>query len=139
MRINKLLAALGNIDQIAEGIKNKIFKNEDVEAVAKMRWQECKMCPLLDKVGKSCAVNGTQPCCSDCGCSISLKIRAMSSDCPKGRWDAIMTPELEEQLKKQVYFGHEAKKKHEEKLQKLREEQKLKYEQSKLKRDGSNI
>ena len=40
MRLNKLLAALGNINQIAEGIKNRIFKNEDIEAVAKMRWQE---------------------------------------------------------------------------------------------------
>nr|QPI16328.1 MAG: hypothetical protein NIOZUU157_00218 [Virus NIOZ-UU157] len=139
MRINKLLAALGNLDKIAEGIKNRIFKNDDVEAVAKMRWQECKICPLLDKEGKSCAVPGTQPCCSDCGCSISLKIRAMSSDCPKGRWQAIMTAELEDELKKQVYFGHEAKKAHEEKLNKLREEQKLKYEQSKLKRDGGNI
>tara|TARA_R110000824_G_scaffold14820_5_gene62723 strand:+ start:3609 stop:4028 length:420 start_codon:yes stop_codon:yes gene_type:complete len=139
MKINKLLAALGNLDQIAEGIKNRIFKNADVEAVAKMRFQECKICPLIDREGKSCAVPGTAPCCSDCGCSLGLKIRSMSSDCPKGRWDAIMTPELEEQLKKQLYFGHEAKKAHEEKLNKLREEQKLKYEQSKLKRDGGNI
>lgn len=139
MRLNKLLAALGNINQIAEGIKNRIFKNADVEAVAKMRFQECKICPLIDREGKSCAVPGTAPCCSDCGCSLGLKIRSMSSDCPKGRWDAIMTPELEEQLKKQLYFGHEAKKAHEEKLNKLREEQKLKYEQSKLKRDGGNI
>tara|TARA_R110000744_G_scaffold312491_2_gene419866 strand:+ start:2039 stop:2458 length:420 start_codon:yes stop_codon:yes gene_type:complete len=139
MRLNKLLAALGNINQIAEGIKNRIFKNEDIEAVAKMRWQECKMCPLLDKVGKSCAVNGTQPCCSDCGCSISLKIRSMSSDCPKGRWEAIMTPELEDKLKKQVYFGHEAKQEHEKKLNKLRKEQKIRLEKAKAKRDGRNI
>tara|TARA_R110000824_G_scaffold175400_4_gene353784 strand:+ start:2042 stop:2461 length:420 start_codon:yes stop_codon:yes gene_type:complete len=139
MRLNKLLAALGNINQIAEGIKNRIFKNEDIEAVAKMRWQECKMCPLLDKVGKSCAVNGTQPCCSDCGCSISLKIRSMSSDCPKGRWEAIMTPELEDKLKKQVYFGYEAKQEHEKKLAKLREEQKIRLEKAKTKRDGRNI
>mgnify|MGYP003641113678 CR=1 FL=1 len=139
MKINKLLAALGNLDQIAEGIKNRIFKNADVEAVAKMRFQECKICPLIDREGKSCAVPGTAPCCSDCGCSLGLKIRSMSSDCPKGRWDAIMTPELEEQLKKQLYFGHEAKKAHEEKLNKLREEQKLKYEQSKSKRDAGNI
>ena len=48
MRINKLLGALGNLDQIAEGIKNKIFKRDDVEAIAKVRWLECKVCPLLD-------------------------------------------------------------------------------------------
>ena len=139
MRINKLLGALGNLDKIAEGIKNKIFKNDDVEAVAKLRWMECKLCPLLDKKGKSCAVPRTQPCCSDCGCSISLKIRSMSSDCPKGRWNAIMTPKMEDELKKQIYFGHEARKKHQKKLDKLRAEQKLKYEKSKKERDAGNI
>ena len=60
MRISKLLGALGNLDQIAEGIKNKIFKRDDVEAVAKVRWLECKVCPLLDTKGDHCAVNGTQ-------------------------------------------------------------------------------
>tara|TARA_R110000787_G_scaffold278211_1_gene387860 strand:- start:53 stop:472 length:420 start_codon:yes stop_codon:yes gene_type:complete len=139
MRINKLLGALGNLDKIAEGIKNKIFKNDDVEAIAKLRWMECKLCPLLDKEGSSCAVPGTKPCCSDCGCSISLKIRSMSSDCPKGRWDAVMPPEMEDKLKKQLYFGYEAKQKHKAKLKKLREEQKIKYEQSKSKRDAGNI
>ena len=104
MRINKLLGALGNLSQIAEGIKNKIFKKEDVEAVAKLRWMECKVCPLLDREGDSCAVPRSKPCCSDCGCSIALKIRSMSSDCPKGRWDAIMTPEMEDKLKKQIYL-----------------------------------
>ena len=139
MRINKLLAAFGNLDKIAEGIKNKIFKNEDVEAIAKMRWQECKSCPLLDEKGTSCAVNGTQPCCADCGCSISLKIRAMSADCPKGRWKAVMSPELENKLNNQVYFGHEARQEHEVKLKKLKAEQKVKHEQAKIKRDGGNI
>lgn len=139
MRINKLLAALGNLDKIAEGIKNKIFKNEDVEAVAKMRWQECKSCPLLDEKGTSCAVNGTQPCCADCGCSISLKIRAMSAECPKGRWKAVMSAELENKLNKQVFFGYEAQEEHKAKLDVLKKEQKIKYEQAKAKRDGSNI
>ena len=139
MKINKLLGALGNLDKIAEGIKNKIFKNDDVEAIAKMRWQECKICPLLDREGSSCAVKTTKPCCSDCGCSISLKIRSMSSDCPKGRWEAIMPPKMEDELKKQIYFGHNARKLHAEKLKKLREEQKIKYEKSKAKRDASNI
>ena len=46
MRINKLLGALGNLDQIAEGIKNRVFKKDDVEMVAKMRFQECKLCPF---------------------------------------------------------------------------------------------
>tara|TARA_R100000988_G_C3979572_1_gene156166 strand:+ start:155 stop:574 length:420 start_codon:yes stop_codon:yes gene_type:complete len=139
MRISKLLSALGNLDQIAEGIKNKIFKNDDIEAVAKLRWQECKICPLLDREGKSCAVPKTQPCCSDCGCSIGLKIRAMSSDCPKGRWDAIMTPEMEDKLKKQVYLSHEAKKAYDAKINKLKEEHFKKLKEQQKKRDAGNI
>ena len=128
MRINKLLGALGNLDQIAEGIKNKIFKKDDVEAVAKLRWMECKVCPLLDREGSSCAVPGTKPCCSDCGCSIALKIRAMSSDCPKGRWDAIMTPEMEDKLKKQIYLDPKLIEEHQNKINKLKEEQRIKLE-----------
>ena len=139
MKINKLLSALGNLDKIAEGIKNKIFKNEDVEAVAKLRFMECKICPLIDREGKSCAVPKTAPCCSDCGCSLGLKIRSMSSDCPKGRWKAIMTPEMEDEFKKQLYFGHEAKKKHDEKIARLKKEQKERLDEQIRQRDAGNI
>ena len=100
MKINKLIGALGNIDKIAEGIKNKIFKNEDVEAVAKMRWNHCAVCSSLDTKGSKCAVNGTQPCCADCGCSLGIKLRSLSSGCPKGKWKAIMKGEHEIELKK---------------------------------------
>jgi len=140
MRISKLLGALGNLDQIAEGIKNKIFKRDDVEAVAKVRWLECKVCPLLDTKGDHCAVNGTQPCCSDCGCSISLKIRAMSSDCPKGRWKAIMPEEMEDELKKQIYLNMEETDKHRADVKKRVAEQNKKIlEDQKNKKDASNI
>lgn len=139
MRISKLLGALGNLDKIAEGIKNKIFKNEDVEAVAKLRWQECKICPLLDRKGETCAVPGSQPCCSDCGCSIGLKIRALSADCPKGRWQAIMPEEMEDEFKKQVWFSKEAREAHDEKIRKAKEEHFKKLKEQQKKRDARNI
>tara|TARA_R110000751_G_scaffold233590_2_gene334523 strand:+ start:749 stop:1168 length:420 start_codon:yes stop_codon:yes gene_type:complete len=139
MKINKLIGALGNLDKIAEGIKNKIFKNDDVEAVAKLRFMECKICPLMDREGKTCAVPKTAPCCSDCGCSLGLKIRSMSSDCPKGRWDAIMTPEMEDEFKKQLYFGHEAKKEHEEKIKKAKDKHFKKLKEQIRQRDAGNI
>ena len=44
MKIGKLLNAVGNIGQIAEGIKNKVFKKDDVEQVAAERWKECLNC-----------------------------------------------------------------------------------------------
>jgi hypothetical protein len=108
MRINKLISALGNVKQIAEGVKNKIFKNEDVEAIAKLRWQECTMCPALDNAGSKCAVNGTAPCCADCGCSLGLKLRALSSECPKGKWKAVMDPASEKMLKEQIKEKNDA-------------------------------
>ena len=130
MRINKLLGALGNLDKIAEGVKNKIFKKKEVEAIAKMRWAECKLCPLLDKKGTSCAVPKTQPCCSDCGCSLGLKLRSLSSSCPKGRWGAIMNSKLENKLVNQ-WIGND--------LQEHETKQKKQQELLNKQRNDSNI
>jgi hypothetical protein len=102
MKINKILGALGNMKQIAEGVKNRIFKNEDVEEIADKRWVHCSMCPALDMDGKQCAVPATQPCCADCGCSLGLKLRALSSSCPKGKWHAVVDSKLEGEIKKQI-------------------------------------
>lgn len=101
MNLNKFLGAFKASPQIMEGIKNKIFKKEHVEAEAALRWSICKECSFLDTKGSKCMMPGTQPCCSDCGCSLSLKTRALSSECPKGKWPALMT-EKEEELLRQV-------------------------------------
>ena len=42
---------------------------------------------------------GTQPCCGECGCSLALKIRSLSSGCPISKWDAMLTDEEENKLK----------------------------------------
>ena len=48
-----LLDIFKNRKQILEGLKNKIFKQEHVEAVAKERWeQHCVRCESLDRDGK---------------------------------------------------------------------------------------
>ena len=41
---------------------------------------------------------GTQPCCSLCGCSLSFKVRALSSDCPAHKWKAVITEKDEDKL-----------------------------------------
>jgi hypothetical protein len=41
----------------------------------------CKECPLIDRLGHSCILAGTQPCCGACGCSLSLKLRSPESEC----------------------------------------------------------
>tara|TARA_B100000902_G_C26642771_1_gene589942 strand:+ start:121 stop:447 length:327 start_codon:yes stop_codon:yes gene_type:complete len=102
MKLNKIIGAFGNIDKILEGVKNNIFKKEDVEQIAKLRYQTCITCEHFDNKGDSCAVNGTQPCCADCGCSLALKIRALSSSCPKKKWKAVMDSKTETEVKKQI-------------------------------------
>ena len=85
--------------QILNGIKNSVFKSEEVEEIAKIRWDICTNCSLFDTTGKGCAMPGTQPCCSDCGCRLTLKVRSLSSSCPKGKWAAFMDEDTEQKLK----------------------------------------
>jgi hypothetical protein len=99
---NKYLDIFKNIDKIAEGIKNNVFKKEHVEAVASDRFKECIKCSLFDAKGNDCLAPGTQPCCSDCGCTLSFKVRSLSSECPKGNWSSLMTEETEELLIKKI-------------------------------------
>lgn len=87
-----------NRAKILEGVRNTIIRDELVEDVAKMRRDICDTCEYLDTTGKGCAVKGTQPCCSDCGCSLTFKTRSLSSECPQGKWDAIITEEEEDEL-----------------------------------------
>lgn len=78
-------------NKILEGVKNNVFKKEHVEQVARHRNAICNECDFIDLTGTNCAVPGTQPCCSECGCSLKLKTRSLSSSCPKGYWDAVVT------------------------------------------------
>jgi hypothetical protein len=87
-----------NRAKILEGVRNTIIRDELVEDVAKMRRDICDTCEYLDSKGKDCAVKGTQPCCADCGCSLTFKTRSLSSECPQGKWDAIITEEEEDKL-----------------------------------------
>jgi hypothetical protein len=92
--------------QILEGITNSIFKREDIEEIAQYRMQICNRCDLLDVQGDGCMIPGTQPCCNEkkggCGCSLSLKTRALSSECPLGKWGAELTEEEEDKLNQKL-------------------------------------
>jgi len=98
----KYLDIFKNADKIADGIANSLFKKEHVEAVATDRFQICVKCSLFDAGGDKCVAPGTQPCCGDCGCSLAFKVRSLSSECPKGYWDAYTTEEEEELITKQI-------------------------------------
>lgn len=92
--------------QILEGITNSIFKREDVEEIAKHRIDICIFCDLYTENDTGCIVPGTAPCCNKnlggCGCSLSLKTRALSSDCPKGHWHAELSQEEEDKLNEKL-------------------------------------
>jgi len=80
-------------DKILEGVKNFMFKNADVENIAAERMATCDTCPEIDHTGSKCMVPGTGPCCGLCGCSLSLKTRALSARCDAGKWEALLTME----------------------------------------------
>ena len=92
--------------QIVEGIKNNIFKKDDVEHIAQQRINICHGCKLYDFSGEGCMIPGTHPCCNEklggCGCSLKLKTRALSSECPKGKWIAELTEEEEDLLNEKL-------------------------------------
>ena len=88
--------------KIIEGLRNYIFKREDVEDVARERFAICVLCKSYDDKGKECIVPGTGPCCKECGCCLQLKTRSMSSECPFGKWKALMSEEEEEILNEQL-------------------------------------
>jgi hypothetical protein len=79
-----------------------VFKQEHVEEIAFFRNEICRFCEYVDPVGNKCAVPGTQPCCSECGCSLKFKVRSLSSECPKGFWKAEVTEEEEAVITEQI-------------------------------------
>lgn len=92
--------------QILEGVKNSIFKREDVEEIAAERMAICHKCELYSEADPACTVPGTTPCCDErrggCGCSLSLKTRSLSSECPLGKWEAIVTEEEEDVINQKL-------------------------------------
>ena len=84
-----------NRQKIMEGIKNSIIRDEFVEDVAKHRREVCDACEFK---GDKCVMPGTAPCCNECGCSLAFKTRSLSSECPVGKWKALMSEEEEDKL-----------------------------------------
>jgi hypothetical protein len=93
--MGSLLNIWKNKSQILEGIKNTVIKNQFVEEVSQERYSVCDNCPSK---GDKCAVPGTAPCCNECGCSLTFKTRSLSSECPLGKWQAVLTEEEEDKL-----------------------------------------
>lgn len=69
-----------------------MIKKDPIEKVYNKRLLICKGCELIDLKGDKCMVPGTHPCCGECGCSLSLKLRSLESECthPDGpKWKEV--------------------------------------------------
>lgn len=95
---NKLTTLWNNKALILEGIKNYLFTTDTIEQIASERYTICQACPNFDLTGGDCLAPGTQPCCSNCGCSLKFKTRSLSSECPIQKWPALLTQEEEDNL-----------------------------------------
>jgi hypothetical protein len=99
--------------RIFEGLGNTIFKKEHIEKIAADRMKICMDCSRLDLEGPRCMIPGTQPCCSECGCKLSLKTRSLSSECPHPdgpKWKAVLKQEEEDILYKKINYDPDAPK-----------------------------
>jgi formylmethanofuran dehydrogenase subunit E len=74
---------------ILQGAQRYLFKTKFVEKVSAYRMEICNECDELDTKGNNCVLKGSQPCCSNCGCSLAFKTRSLSSECPLGKWGAL--------------------------------------------------
>lgn len=100
---SNLLKIWKNRGKILEGIKNNIFKKEHIVQIADERKVLCEACEHYDVEGSKCASHlAPKPCCGHCGCSIKLKTFSMSSECPVGKWKAVMNEEEEKELEEKT-------------------------------------
>lgn len=105
---NNIIKIWKNKGNILEGVKNSIFKREDVEQIALYRLAICENCPskLYDAEGTGCMIPGTAPCCDlskgGCGCSLGFKTRSLSAECELGHWSAELSVEEEDALNEKL-------------------------------------
>lgn len=94
--------------QIWEGIKNTWIRHPKIERIAYDRLAICEDCDLIDREGSKCVLPGSQPCCGECGCKLTLKARSLSSECPhpKGaKWKALMTDEEQDEYYTKINYN----------------------------------
>ena len=86
-----------HVATILGALRNYVFKDKDIEELAKLRAGICGTCENYSNVGyQSCKI---------CKCSIPLKIRAINKkrehECPIGKWNELSN--LTENIIKKLY------------------------------------
>lgn len=87
------------VNEIIEGVKNSVFVNEEVEKIAKERYEICKQCPFFSGNQDKPWMNPIEgpyysklrpdEHCTVCACNIHAKNRSLQSSCPKGKWGSV--------------------------------------------------
>lgn len=70
---------MSQINDIFQGFKNLIFKDEKIEPIAETRLAICYPCPA--RTDNKCDRSK-----GGCGCFLKAKVRSLSSSCPKQKW-----------------------------------------------------
>lgn len=107
-----------NKAQIAEGIKNRIFKKQHIEELATHRQEICKDCiwysekyrndeeipEVITKIRgedvRSTVTGRPDAHCINCGCNVATKTRCLSCNCPILRWQAVVSDDQRYEIEK---------------------------------------
>lgn len=90
---------------IIEGAWNSVFVKESIEKIALERTTICRGCSYnSDHQKKYNNYKTFRPDfhCTVCLCDLHMKTRAMSQECPKGKWKAQMSQEEEYEVTKKL-------------------------------------
>ena len=63
------------LKEIYQGWKNLVWKDPEIEKIAKERALICARCPF-----------NVDNKCNKCGCYLPAKTRSINSKCPDGKW-----------------------------------------------------
>lgn len=97
-----------SLKHIVEGWRNHIIPPKDmkavIEKVSEERLEICKACPYQSDNVKESGRTIYRPDlhCTSCGCTLVAKTKSLSSRCPIGKWEAMITDEERFELEKQI-------------------------------------
>jgi len=90
---------------ILEGAWNSVFVKQKIEEIAGKRNEICKGCSMnSDHAKRFNKYKSFRPDfhCTVCGCDLHLKTRALSQECPLGKWVAHVSQEEEFEITKKL-------------------------------------
>lgn len=97
---------------IMEGVWNSVFVKNNIEVISRERLAVCKGCSFNSDHQKTFNNYKTfRPDfhCTDCGCNLQTKTRALSQSCPKGKWLAQITEDEEGEINRKLYEDQQNK------------------------------